>query len=206
MSEVLDVVVIGVFVDELTEGAVVLLAESPLGGRVLPIVVGPSAARSIVVGMSGERATARPFAHDLVLGVVEAVAGYVVRADVVRLVDGTYFGELAIAAHDRTVRLDARPSDCIGVAVRARVPIGVDRHLFDRAAVDIHHDAQNDDARGDHAREGDDGDDAVGGDAMRAAAMGGEERVERIMREFRAFLERADASDFADLSDGGDDL
>lgn len=166
MTDVLDVAVVGVFVDEVSEAAVVLLAE-PDGDRVLPIVIGHAAARSILVGLAAID-TPRPLAHDLLLHVLEAVDARVVRVDVVGVDDGTYFGELEVADGDHAVRLDARPSDCIGVAVRAGVPIGVARSVFDRASVEI--------------------DDP--------GVEGGTERVEQLVRDFREFLDSVEAADF----------
>lgn len=175
MSDVIDVRIVGVFVDRSTDSAVVLLGETPLGGRVLPIVVGPDAARSIAIGLAAFDEP-RPLTHDLVLAVLRALRGRLVRVDVVALDAGTFIGELEVGFADRLVHIDARPSDCIGLAVRVGAPIGVVRDVFERAAVDV-----------DVASDPDD------------------EDIGRIMSDFREFLDRIDPDDFVRPSDGSDE-
>lgn len=172
MSEVLEADIRGLFVDHGTETAVVLLGVLGDAHRVLPIAVGMGEAQAIADGISSERAP-RPVTHDLLLRAIEAASGHVRRTDVVALVHGTFFAEVELVLSDRVVRLDARPSDCIALAVRADVPIGVERSLFDRAAVGV---IDRPDAR-----------------------MGGEQ-VEEIMRRFRRFLEDAEPRHFRDAA------
>ena len=177
MSDVLEVDIRGVFVDHATDTAVVLLGELATTNRVLPIVIGPAEAQAIAIGISVVDVP-RPLTHDLLLRTVEAASGYIRRVDVVGLAQGTFLAELELALGDRVVRIDARPSDCIALAVRAGVPIGVDRDLFDRASVGI-----------EERHEG-----------------GGldEERIDEIMRDFRRFLDDADPGDFRVGRDRGD--
>lgn len=164
----IDVDVRGVFVDHATETAVVLLGEHLNAGRVLPIAIGMAEAQAIAVGIA-EMAVPRPLTHDLLLRAVDVARGYVRRVDVVGLASGTFLGTLELVVSDRVVRLDARPSDCIALAVRAGVPIGVDQELFDRASVDVRQPTR------DHLDD---------------------EEIDAIMSDFTEFLEHAEPSDF----------
>ena len=181
MNAVVDVEVAGVMFDESTETAIVLLGGPGAGDRVFPIAIGLAEAQSIAIGLSAVE-TPRPLTHDLLLRAVEAASGRVRRVDVVGMIRDTFLGELEIESAAGVVRVDARPSDCIAVAIRSGVPIGVDRRLFDRASVMLVQER---------------------GEAIDP------EQIDRIMNEFRTFLAQADPEDFAiaadHLDDAGDD-
>lgn len=168
MDPVIEVQVAGVLFDETTETAIVLLGGAGVGDRVLPIAIGPSEAQSIAIGLSDVQ-TPRPLTHDLLLRAVDAAQGRLRRVEVVAMRRDTFLGELEIESTVGVVRVDARPSDCIALAVRTGVPIGVNRELFERVSVAV---VQED------------------GEELDA------EQVDRIMTEFRTFLEGADPEDF----------
>lgn len=169
MNRVVDVVVAGVLFDDATETAIVLLGRAETGDRVFPIAIGPTEARAIAIGMS-DIELPRPLTHDLLLRAVEATSGRIRRVDVVGMRRDTFLGELEIESTSGVVRVDARPSDCIALAVRCGAPIGVSEGLFEQASVAVVHE------------EGEELDPA---------------QVDHIMREFRTFLEHADPEDFA---------
>jgi bifunctional DNase/RNase len=175
MKDPLDVDVRGVFVDHGTRIGLILLGAGPEPSRVLPIVIGPTEAEAIAIGLSSEPAP-RPMTHDLLLRTIRAARGEVVRVDIVDLIHDTFVAEIEMVLSDRVVRLDARPSDGIAVAVRTGVPIGVDPTLFERAAV------------------------AVRSDAETPFAV---DEIEEIIDEFKRFLDRAEPRDFS-LGDHGD--
>lgn len=175
MSAVVDVVVAGVLFDDTTETAIVLLGRADTGDRLFPIAIGPTEARAIAIGMS-DIELPRPLTHDLLVRAVEAASGRIRRVDVVGMRRDTFLGELEIESSAGVVRVDARPSDCIALAVRCGVPIGVNAGLFDQASVAV---VQEE------------------GEELDA------EQVDHIMREFRAFLEHADPEDFAAEPPGG---
>lgn len=168
MDPVVEVDVAGVLFDETTETAIVLLGGTEVGDRVFPIAIGPSEAQSIAIGLSDVE-TPRPLTHDLLLSAVAASGARITRVDVVGLRRDTFLAELEIESPVAVVRIDARPSDCIALAVRCGVPIGIDRVLFDRSSVVV----------------------------VEEPANGVEpEQADRIMSEFRRFLEHAVPEDF----------
>ncbi|HEX8371681.1 MAG TPA: bifunctional nuclease family protein [Chthoniobacterales bacterium] len=72
----------------------------------------------------------RPLTHDLMAHILTALGAKVERVIINDLQEGTYFARLILSAenelHERKiVEIDARPSDCIALAVQQNAPIYV---------------------------------------------------------------------------------
>jgi uncharacterized protein len=76
--------------------------------------------------------------HDLLRSVVEQLGGTVEKILISDLRDSTFFAELHVQRQDSSLRIDARPSDAIALALRTSAPIFVLRSVLDKAqAVDL---------------------------------------------------------------------
>ena len=78
----------------------------------------------------------RPLTHDLIANLLAALGAKVERVIVNDLKSETYFARLIISAENelfekKIVELDARPSDCIALAIQQRAPIYVSRDVWD---------------------------------------------------------------------------
>ena len=113
----------GVGFDHLKQTVVVL--KDWEGAKLLPIWIGPAEARAIAIELEGAR-PARPLSHDLLLGIVASVRGRVTRVVINDLQDATFYATIDIDTPKGTKHIDARPSDAIAVAVRAKCPVFVD--------------------------------------------------------------------------------
>ncbi len=113
----------GVGFDHLKQTVVVL--KDWEGTKLLPIWIGPAEGRAIQIELEGAR-PARPLSHDLLLGVVMAARGRITRVVINDLQDGTFYATIDIDTPKGTRHIDARPSDAIAVAVRAKCPVFVD--------------------------------------------------------------------------------
>ncbi len=103
----------------------VVVLKDPDSERLLPIWIGPAEARAIQIELEGAR-PGRPMSHDLMLALVEALRGRVARVVVNDLLDATFYATIDIDTPTGTRHIDARPSDAIALAVRAKCPIFVD--------------------------------------------------------------------------------
>lgn len=79
----------------------------------------------------------RPLTHDLYLLTLEAFGAKVSRVVIVAIDQEIYYARLILEAQNeimdrKIVELDARPSDCIAIAVRAGTPIFVVRELWEK--------------------------------------------------------------------------
>ena len=116
------------------EGAALLLVDDAKE-IALPVFIGGTEALSIDYRMRREKFR-RPLTHDLLDSVLERLDAKLVQVQVDALRDGTFHGSVFIRdARGRVMRLDARPSDAIALAIGARVPIYVARAVLDEAGI-----------------------------------------------------------------------
>jgi len=126
--------VAGVHVDPETASPVVELVEQGERGRSLGIWVGEFEAESIARAIE-HQPSPRPGPHDLLMSLLEQIHGHVKRTVVTELHEGTYYAVIELELRGRSLRVDARPSDAIAVALRAGAPVMVRDSLF--RSVDI---------------------------------------------------------------------
>lgn len=103
-------------------------------GRLLPIWIGHPEAQAILLAVEGVEPP-RPMTHDLLKDIIEAAGMYVERVEIVRVEEGTFYAALVLRGEERTLAVDARPSDSVALAVRTGAPIFVDSTVLDEAAV-----------------------------------------------------------------------
>lgn len=127
----IEVRVEGLLLDSVSNSPVVLLREIN-GDRVLPIVVGALEASAIAYAL--EKTTfPRPLTLDLMRLLVEGLHGTIRRVVITRIEKEVYYAEVVIEAEGRVAAIDARPSDSVGLALRAGVPVFVADEVMDKA-------------------------------------------------------------------------
>jgi bifunctional DNase/RNase len=102
--------------------------------RQLPIFIHATEAEAIAAELEGYRPP-RPLTHDLLKNTIEALNGELQYILVNDLRDNIFYAVLHIVQDGREVDVDARPSDSIALAVRARVPIYVAEEVMEAAGV-----------------------------------------------------------------------
>lgn len=129
MSEKTEVQVQSLRVSLTNQNRILLLKEinGPLS---LPLFIGQFEAEAIVLSLQNIEIS-RPQPHDLLCDVIKALDGRILSAEIIVMKASTFYAEILIENADGAkVHLDCRPSDAISVALRAHVPIYVDRHLM----------------------------------------------------------------------------
>lgn len=101
------------------------------GEAVLPIWVGGYEANAIALEIE-KIVSPRPMTHDLMRNFI-VETGYQVRKVIVSdLLENTFYAVIELVdKNDRTVELDARPSDAIALALRTDCPIFVAQKVLD---------------------------------------------------------------------------
>jgi len=118
----------GLALDITTNSPVVTL--SPKGSdKVLPIWIGHYEAWAIGMEMSGV-VSKRPLTHDLLFKVIESMGAEVNKIAVTELKEQTFYAKISIKYDSELIEVDARPSDSIAIALKAKAPIYVDEELF----------------------------------------------------------------------------
>jgi bifunctional DNase/RNase len=98
---------------------VVLLLE-PVGELIVPIAIGPAEAGAIATAQAGV-VPPRPMTHDLLRDVLVALDAPVQRVEITELVGGVFHAALVLSGG--RLRVDARASDAIALAVRVGCPV-----------------------------------------------------------------------------------
>lgn len=115
----------GVYIAESGESSptpVVLLEDE--AARIVPIFVGLSEAISIHHALSGELSP-RPMTHDLFISVLESFSASITSVLIDDLEGGIYYARMTIKSDSHQSEIDARPSDCLALALRAKAPIEI---------------------------------------------------------------------------------
>jgi len=121
----------GLMVDPITNMPIVILRDRE-GQRVLPIWVGIFEANAIALQIENVP-TPRPMTHDLLRNVIQDLKGSVQKIVVCDLQENTFYALIYLSIGGDTVVIDARPSDAIALALRARAPIFVEDAVIDNA-------------------------------------------------------------------------
>ena len=121
----------GLMLDPVTSVPIVILRDAD-GQRVLPIWVGPAEANAIALQIENVTLP-RPMTHDLLRDVLGALEARLARVIIADLRGSTFFAYLEVRTGADTVLVDARPSDALGLALRARAPIFVQTEVLERA-------------------------------------------------------------------------
>lgn len=129
--------VLGIALDAARQHIVLLkplLEEEGVDPRVLPIWIGQQEATSILIAISGEEAP-RPLSHDLMKLMLDTLDTRVVRVEVTRIEEGTFYAEITLTGPSGVYVVDARPSDAVALAVRVEAPIWVADDVLDAAGI-----------------------------------------------------------------------
>jgi bifunctional DNase/RNase len=119
--------------DSESQGPVVFLETEEK--MVLPIYIGVSEAFSIQTAMDNTPYP-RPLTHDLFINVLENTGLHVEKIIIDDISEGVFFSRLIIAKNGDKVEFDARPSDCIALAVRTSAKIFVSTKVMEQASVE----------------------------------------------------------------------
>jgi bifunctional DNase/RNase len=103
--------------------------------RALPIWIGMAEANAITRALDNLKPE-RPMTHDLLLNMVVQLGYKVEKVEINELASNTYFATIILKVNDPSKRvdatkaIDARPSDAIALALRAKAPIFVSAQVI----------------------------------------------------------------------------
>jgi len=122
----------GLMMDPITGVPIVILRNAD-NQRVLPIWVGPVEANAIALQIENV-SPPRPMTHDLLKNLLIEFDARVQRVLITALKGNTFYAYLDIDRQGTRILVDARPSDALAVALRARAPVFVDDSVLDQAS------------------------------------------------------------------------
>ena len=121
----------GLMVDPITNMPIVILKDK-LGERVLSIWVGIFEANAIALQIENV-ATPRPMTHDLLKNVISDLKADIQKIVVSDLKENTFYALIHLMVNGEPLAIDARPSDAIALALRAKAPIFVEDRVIEHA-------------------------------------------------------------------------
>jgi len=121
----------GLILEHKTQQNIVVLREAE-GQRILPIWIGPGEAQAIRRILS-EETFPRPLTHDLLVIMLEGLKAKITRVVISDLRENTFFASVIVEHGSDVLSVDARPSDSIALALRAKAPIYVNEKLLQPA-------------------------------------------------------------------------
>lgn len=101
----------------------------------LPIWIGMFEAAAIAMELQDFKAP-RPMTHDLMTTIIDKMNGKIQKVIINEIVDSTFYAviEIVIAdSPDKVLKIDARPSDAVALAVRTKSPIFVAESVMVKA-------------------------------------------------------------------------
>lgn len=123
-----------------TQNRVVILKEIH-GSRHLPIWIGAYEAEAIALELQGVTPT-RPLPYDLMRAMLEELGATIDHIVIADLNDQVYYATVVLSVADRTIQIDARPSDAIALAVRTDARILIEETVMDNAGVSLEDDSE----------------------------------------------------------------
>ena len=126
-----EVEVVAVMMDQNTQQPTVLL-QGKRDKRSVALAIGLAEATGIAVPLQGVTPP-RPLTHDLFLTLFGRLKVTLTRVVITDLRDDIYYAIVYLNAGGPELQLDARPSDAIALAIRAKVPVLVEERVFDKA-------------------------------------------------------------------------
>ena len=131
MTELIPMSIKGLMLDPVSNSPIVVLKDEQ-EKFFLPIWVGIFEANAIALQLE-KVATPRPMTHDLLRNFISELDARVARVVINDLRDSTFFAQIRLNIGEKTLEIDARPSDAIALALRAEAPIFVAQSVLDQA-------------------------------------------------------------------------
>jgi uncharacterized protein len=131
MNELIAMSIKGLMLDPVSNSPIVVLKDEQ-DKFFLPIWVGIFEANAIALQLENVT-TPRPMTHDLLRNMISELDARVIRIVINDLRDSTFFAQIRVITGDKTLEVDARPSDAIALALRTEAPIFVAQSVLDQA-------------------------------------------------------------------------
>ncbi len=104
--------------------------------RALLIWIGPCEANAMNAEMEGTKHP-RPQTHDLLQGIIQKMKGKIQKIVITHSQDGIYYANLVLEREGKVIEIDARPSDSMVLALKAKAPVFVARKMFQEMSVPL---------------------------------------------------------------------
>lgn len=126
--------VLGFSFNQTQSGAYGLVLAEEDGVRRLMIVVGAPEAQSIAFNLQGS-VPPRPLTHDLFKSLCVELGIVLREVEIYKYEDGVFFSKMIFVQGDKTVQIESRTSDAVGIALRTKSPVYTTELIMQEQAV-----------------------------------------------------------------------
>lgn len=126
--------VLGLSYSQTQSGAYALVLAEEDGERRIPIIIGGFEAQAIAIELEALKPP-RPLTHDLFVNFATAFKIDLVEVNIHRLEEGIFYSELICDNGSSRIKIDARTSDAVALAIRFGNPIYTSDEIMDKAGI-----------------------------------------------------------------------
>lgn len=109
------------------------------GERQLPIIIGPAEAQSTALCLKGVK-TPRPLTHELFVTCMHVLGAGLLRVLIYKAKEGVFYSYIYLRREEEIIRIDARTSDAVALAVRSGAPVYIYDSILERECLRINAD------------------------------------------------------------------
>lgn len=142
MEKKIELKVVNIANSQAQASAFALVLQEVDGERQLPIIIGSAEAQAIVLKVKDIRPP-RPLTHDLFTSCLTSFNISLSEVLIYKAEDGIFYAYLYLRDKDSTIRIDARTSDAVALAVRFYCPIYIYESILEREQLTISTDEEN---------------------------------------------------------------
>ena len=119
-------------------GAYAMVLGEINGPRQLPVIIGVAEAQSMMIEMTGITPP-RPLTHTLFASVLKALGANLLRILIYKVENGIFYSYLYMKTEETILRIDARTSDAIALALRMNAPIFIYDDILETECLKTEH-------------------------------------------------------------------
>ena len=125
-----------VYIVDIFEDPTPMVLLENMEGNLLPMFIGHLEALSIG-NVLKNISPPRPMAHDLMINILDRLGIKIECVMIDDKVEKIYYARLLIRKDNNIMQFDARPSDCIALALRAGAPIRIRKKVLESSDVEM---------------------------------------------------------------------
>lgn len=126
--------VLGLSYSQTQSGAYALVLAEEKGDRRIPIIIGGFEAQAIAIELEALKPP-RPLTHDLFVNFAMAFKIELLEVNIHRLEEGIFYSELLCDNGHSRIKIDARTSDAVALAIRFSAPIYTSDDIINKAGI-----------------------------------------------------------------------
>ena len=126
--------VLGLSYSQTQSGAYALVLSEENGKRRIPIIIGGFEAQSIAIELEGLKPP-RPLTHDLFVNFASAFNITFIEVNIYKLEEGIFYSDLVCDNGNLRIKIDARTSDGVALAIRFGCPIYTTEDIIKKAGI-----------------------------------------------------------------------